>query len=173
MGEGGRANESSGTGPRGDLGQRCAMGTGDVEGGRTKEISGMGPRGDLGQRCTLGTGGVETPRKRKRKTPPLQFASSWAPANPMLNPRILTPPGHSPQRRLHPSWALANFHRSFFLDFFFQKKMQMQICIPSGHLHSFLGGMPDIWCWLYSELYLGRFQTDGLKNRTLIAKVFV
>ena len=33
--------------------------------------------------------------------------------------------------------------------------------------------LPDIFGWLYSELYLGRFQTDGLKNRTLIAKVFV
>jgi hypothetical protein len=45
--------------------------------------------------------------------------------------------------------------------------------MPCGHLHSFLGGMSDIFGWLYSELYLGRFQTDKLKNRTLIEKVFV
>jgi len=60
-------------------------------------------------------------------------------------------------------------HLYFFFDFFFQKKMQT----PVGRLHHFLGGMPDIFGWLYSELYLGRFQTDGLKNRTLIEKVFV
>ena len=45
--------------------------------------------------------------------------------------------------------------------------------MPSGHLHHFLRKTPDIFGWLYSELYLGRFQTDGLKNRTLIKKVFV
>jgi len=44
---------------------------------------------------------------------------------------------------------------------------------PSGHLHHFLRETPDIFGWLYSELYLKRFQTDGLKNRTLIEKVFV
>ena len=42
-----------------------------------------------------------------------------------------------------------------------------------GRLHHFLRRTPDIFGWLYSELYLGRFQTDGLKNRTLIEKVFV
>ena len=44
---------------------------------------------------------------------------------------------------------------------------------PYGHLHHFLRETPDIFGWLYSELYLGRFQTDGIKNRTLIEKVFV
>ena len=65
-----------------------------------------------------------------------------------------------------------NFHIcTFFWILFFQKKM---VQMPAGgHLHRFLGGMPDIFGWLYSELYLRRFQTDGLKNRTLIKKVFV
>jgi hypothetical protein len=69
-----------------------------------------------------------------------------------------TPPGHS-----------LIFTFLFFCIFFFQKKMLM----PVGHLHQFLRETPDISGWLYSELYLGRFQTDGLKNRTLIKKVFV
>jgi hypothetical protein len=58
------------------------------------------------------------------------------------------------------------------LDFFFPKKSADALC-TSGHLHHFLRKTPDILCWLYSELYLGRFQTDKLKNRTLIEKVFV
>ena len=45
--------------------------------------------------------------------------------------------------------------------------------MPVGHLYHFLRKTPDILCWLYSELYFGRFETDGLKNRTLIEKVFV
>ncbi len=73
------------------------------------------------------------------------------------------PPGHSLIRV------------SIFFVFFFQKKVQMPYGPygPYGHLHHFLRETPDILCWLYSELYLGRFQTDGLKNRTLIEKVFV
>ena len=35
------------------------------KGGRAKESSGMGPRGDLGQRCAMGTGGVETGVQRR------------------------------------------------------------------------------------------------------------
>ncbi len=45
--------------------------------------------------------------------------------------------------------------------------------MPGGHLYDFLRETPDIFGWLYSELYFGRFQSDGLKNRTLIEKVFV
>jgi hypothetical protein len=71
-----------------------------------------------------------------------------------------TPPGHS------------LIFISIFFCFFFPKK-STDARTGGGHLYRFLGGMPDILCWLYSKLYLGRFQTDGLKNRTLIEKVFV
>jgi hypothetical protein len=75
-------------------------------------------------------------------------------------PRILHPPGHSLITAV------------LFFGFFFPKKERKKWC-SGGHLHHFLRETPDIFGWLYSELYFGRFQTDGLKNRTLIKKVFV